>query len=64
MLGILSGLFDHYMDNPEELGDEYAVIAKEDGLKRAVCDYVAGMSDEYAVRKFKDLYIPSEWSVN
>ena len=64
VLGILSGLFEHYMQNPRELGEEFSVIAEEDGLKRAVCDYVSGMSDEYAVRKFKELYIPAEWSVS
>lgn len=63
VLGILSGLFGHYIEHAEELPPEYLKIAGEEGLPRAVCDYVSGMTDDYAVYKFGDLYIPEAWKV-
>ncbi len=61
--GILSGIFGYYMDHPEKLPEEFADIAREDGLARAVCDYVAGMTDGYAMEIYSDIFIPAAWSV-
>ena len=33
-------------------------IAREDSLERAVCDYIAGMTDQYAINVFKEIFIP------
>ena len=63
VLGILSGLFEHYMKNRDALPAEYISIAERDGLMRAVCDYVSGMSDDYAVYKFGELFVPASWNV-
>ena len=61
--GILGGIFEYYMAHPDKLPDEYADIAHEDGLDRAVCDYVAGMTDGYAMEAYSDIFIPASWSV-
>ena len=61
--GILAGIFDYYMAHPETLPGEFAEIAHEDGLARAVCDYVAGMTDGYAMDVYSDIFIPASWSV-
>lgn len=61
--GILGGIFDHYMRNAEELPEKFQTIAAEDGLERAVCDYVAGMTDSYAISIYGRLFIPAAWSV-
>jgi dGTPase len=37
-------------------------IETEDGLSRAVTDYIAGMTDQYAVEKFMEIYIPKAWN--
>ena len=37
-------------------------IADRDGLPTAVCDYIAGMTDRYAVMVFQQLTIPKNWS--
>mgnify|MGYP001112275795 FL=1 len=37
-------------------------IAMKEGAERAACDYVAGMTDRFAVDTFADLYIPQGWS--
>ncbi len=51
--GIIKRLFDYYFDYINKAIDE-----KEDVIKLAVCDYIAGMTDRYAVTKFEDLFIP------
>ena len=51
--GIIRRLFDYYFDYIDKTIDE-----KEDIIKLAVCDYIAGMTDRYAVTKFEDLFIP------
>ena len=61
--GILSGIFDYYLHHPDTLPEEFRHIAAEDGLERAVCDYIAGMTDGYAMETYGKLFIPEAWSV-
>ena len=61
--GILGGIFEYYAAHPDLLPEEYAEIAHADGLRRAVCDYVAGMTDGYAMEMYSDIFIPASWSV-
>lgn len=55
---ILTQLIDYYFKNPEELPDMYKIILEEEGLKRAVADYIAGMSDDYCLNKFNSIFVP------
>ena len=61
--GILKGIFDYFCDTPDELPGDYRAIAVKDGLKRAVSDYVSGMTDKYAIHTYEKLYIPAAWQV-
>ena len=45
------------------LPEEYAAIALLDGPERAVCDYISGMTDSYAMEKYSELFIPFAWTV-
>jgi len=63
VLGILSGIFAHYLNSPDELPEDYRRIASQDGLRRAVCDFVSGMTDKYAMYQYSALYIPETWQV-
>jgi len=58
-------LYDYYIRNvdamPEEIKERIQLEQISKG--RAVCDYIAGMTDRYAVTKLKELLIPSSWSV-
>lgn len=63
VFGILSGIFGYYANNPEKLPCDYAAIAEREGLERAVCDYVSGMTDSYAIHVFENLFIPGSWQV-
>ena len=56
-------LFDHYLAHPEDLSEGYQDNLERDGLERAVCDYIAGMTDNYAVYKYGEYFIPSAWSL-
>jgi len=61
--GILGGIYDYYLKNPDKLPDDYKALAEADGLPRAVCDYVAGMTDKYAISKYSEIFIPTSWHV-
>ena len=45
------------------MGEEYQRIIETDGLDRAICDYIAGMTDHYAVTVYSNIYIPKGWSI-
>ena len=61
--GIIKGLFDYYSANPDEMSEEYRHISMRDGIRRAVSDYVSGMTDKYAIYKYETLYIPGSWQL-
>lgn len=62
---LLEQLFVYYQEHLELLPKEYLnrMEQRQEPSYRAVCDYIAGMTDTYAVSKFKELMIPSSWSV-
>ena len=59
---LLLRLFEHYQKNPDELPADFQAIRQEEGVDRAVCDYIAGMTDPFAVEKYKELFIPMGWT--
>ena len=60
---ILRSIWDYYRANPDALPSDYRLIAERDGLERAVTDYVSGMTDDYALERYGDLFIPMAWGV-
>ena len=62
---MLEMLYGYYMAHPEELPEESHRIMeiRNETKERAVCDYIAGMTDIYAIDRFKELFIPKAWSV-
>lgn len=58
-------LYEYYMAHPDELPEESHRImeTRNETKERAVCDYIAGMTDIYAIDRFKELFIPKSWSV-
>ena len=63
VFGIIDSIFQFYCDNPDELPEEYRLVSKTEGIRRAVGDYVSGMTDKYAVYIYEKLYIPEAWQV-
>jgi len=63
VFGILKSLFDYYSIRSDILPVEYQKIAETDGVDRAVCDYISGMTDGYAIRTYNELFVPDAWRV-
>ncbi len=59
---IIESLFRHFLD-PDHLPDYLRAIAEKEGPEIAACDYVAGMTDHYAVECYKELFIPKAWNL-
>lgn len=55
---IISNLFAHYMSHSEELPEFYRQILDREGPERAVADYIAGMTDDFATAAFQRIFIP------
>ena len=52
------------MKNPDDMPKEIQDIAKRFSVERAVCDYIAGMTDKYAVEKYESIFVPHSWNIN
>lgn len=63
VFGVLSGIFEYYVRNPDKLPADYRKSADQDGLRRATADYVSGMTDKYAMAQYSELFIPESWQV-
>lgn len=60
--GIIEGIFKYYYENPGALPLNMQEIAWKEGVERAVCDYIAGMSDRFAIYTFNNIYVPRSWN--
>ena len=60
---MLAKLFEYYMKNPEALPADFHSQLSFDGMERTVCDYIAGMTDNYAIDKYTEIFIPAGWNV-
>ena len=60
---VISMLFETFMEKPSLMGDVYSDIERF-GLEQTVCDYIAGMTDNYAIFKFNEIFVPKIWLNN
>lgn len=62
---MIGQLYEYYIKHVEQLPPEYRDMVDERGVtvERAVCDFIAGMTDRYAVATYEGLTIPRTWSV-
>lgn len=58
---LLKILFDYYIDHSEDIPANFRLMENEFSVEQIVIDYIAGMSDKYAIKKGEDLFIPSPW---
>ena len=61
---MLQEMYLYYSRHPEQMSQEYQkLIAEGENRERVACDYISGMTDQYAMAKFKEIFIPSAWAV-
>jgi dGTPase len=58
-IGLVRALFSHYLDHPEDVPEEYHHAPGD--LPTRVADYIAGMTDRYALRVYEQLFLPRGW---
>ena len=60
---MLAQLFEHFVEHPEQLPIDYLETISKESVERAVCDYLSGMTDRYAIELYRDLFIPEVWRI-
>ncbi len=61
--GMLKRLYEYYYTRPEAIPADFQPQLSLEGMERTVCDYIAGMTDKYAVDKYTELFIPTGWNI-
>lgn len=61
--GMLRSMYAYFKTHIEELPEFYRKHMETDGECRVVCDYIAGMTDRFAVAKYTELFIPKSWNI-
>ena len=60
---LIQRLFKHFCQNPQEIPNEYRFVLEDEGVERAVLDYLAGMTDTYVCNLYRELYLPKGWEL-
>ncbi len=60
---MLLRLYEYYYNCPDAIPEDFQPQMSFSGMGRTVCDYIAGMTDKYAVDKYTELFIPMGWSI-
>jgi len=63
---VITMLFETFMEKPSLMGETNSVYSDIErfGLEQTVCDYIAGMTDNYAIYKFNEIFVPKIWLNN
>lgn len=61
--GILTSLFELFHKFPEKLPDNSRKMLVTTDKEQVICDYIAGMTDNFAIEKFNEFFIPRSWSI-
>ena len=61
---LVEALYGYYSTKPDKMSEEYKRLLKDgEEMNRVVCDYISGMTDQYSMEKFRDIFVPKGWSV-
>lgn len=61
--GVLTALYAYFLQHMEQLPEFYKKHMIPDGKQRVACDYIAGMTDRFAIEKYTELFIPKSWNI-
>lgn len=59
---MLETMYLYFVKNPDKISEEYKRYLNEYTVERVVCDYIAGMTDRYAVAVYENLFVPKVWA--
>ena len=59
---LIEKLYEYYLKDPDKLPEFYRSLMEKFPKERVICDYIAGMTDQYAVSQYESLFIPKFWS--
>lgn len=59
---IVKMMFDYFTAHTDKLPDEYREHIDVYGIEQVVCDYIAGMTDLYAIKLFNEIFVPKVWT--
>jgi dGTPase len=60
--GVVEALYSYYLDHIDLLPEEFLLHLGEDGAQRITADYIACMTDTYAINEYQRLFVPAAWS--
>lgn len=58
---VIKYIYQYFIEHPQHLPSEYQQGKEKDLFERSVVDYIAGMTDRYAIRVYQKLFLPSPW---
>ncbi len=62
--GLLKELYVYYLEHLEILPTQYRKMCAEgEKAERVVCDYISGMTDQYAIAKYREFFLPKAWEI-
>lgn len=61
-IDIILRLYEYFVKNVNKIPDAFNYIIESEGVERAVCDYIAGMSDRYLLSVYQNTFIPFSWA--
>jgi len=64
-VNMITNLYEYYIRHMELLPGQYLAMMDANGAseEQIVCDYIAGMTDTYAVKKFEEFFVPESWKI-
>ena len=60
---ILEDLFAYFMEDESRLSGERKICPPDEPYERCVCDFIAGMTDQYALQLYQEIFLPHPWRV-
>ena len=58
---VIRSLYEYFLKHPEKLPEDIFALADADGVHTAVKDYIAGMTDRFALKLYGDIFVPKAW---
>ncbi|MEG0457150.1 MAG: deoxyguanosinetriphosphate triphosphohydrolase, partial [Oscillospiraceae bacterium] len=63
VFALIKNLYDYFYNNPEFLPAGYKLIMEKEGKNMAISDYIAGMTDSFAISFYEQLFVPKSWKI-